>query len=294
MDVSDLRAFEAVARLGSMNRAAAELNTVQSNVTAKIRNLEFELKTQLFQRSARGVELTPAGRRMLPFPLRLKKLLSDARAAARDDGPPSGRLEIGTLETIAALRLPHVLAGFARSYPTVQISLKTGTTRALVSDVIDGRIDGALVTGAVESIVLNHASMFHEELVLVTSASIHSVDELVSIPNVRAIVFRQGCVYREKLEMLLAARGVSTVATLEFSSLEAILGCIEAGVGLSLLPIGIINRVKRDGLVKVHQLPPEDANVQTAFVRRHDTYLSSAMTAFIELLRDEALTFPNR
>ena len=55
MDASDLRFFEAVARLGGMNRAAAELNTVQSNVTARIRLLEEQLGVPLFQRHSRGV-----------------------------------------------------------------------------------------------------------------------------------------------------------------------------------------------------------------------------------------------
>jgi len=66
MDASDLRIFEAVARLGGMNRAAAALNTVQSNVTARIRALEEQLGVQLFRRTSRGVSLTAAGERLLP------------------------------------------------------------------------------------------------------------------------------------------------------------------------------------------------------------------------------------
>ncbi|NJM35197.1 MAG: LysR family transcriptional regulator, partial [Rhodomicrobium sp.] len=86
MDASDLRIFEAVARLGGMNRAAAELNTVQSNVTARIRALEDELGLPLFRRSSRGVSLTAAGERLLPYAKRIAELLSEAARAARDDG----------------------------------------------------------------------------------------------------------------------------------------------------------------------------------------------------------------
>src|ERR1700731_1315251 len=120
MDATDLKVFEAVARHGSMSRAAAELNTVQSNVTARVRALELELGVLLFERHARGVKLTPAGRRMLPFSARISRLLSDAKAAARDDGVPSGVLEVGTLETTVALRLPPVLASFTKAYPKVR------------------------------------------------------------------------------------------------------------------------------------------------------------------------------
>ena len=65
-----------------MNRATAELSTVQSNVTARVSALEDELGVLLFQRHARGVKITPAGRRMLPFSARIARLLNGCRNAA--------------------------------------------------------------------------------------------------------------------------------------------------------------------------------------------------------------------
>src|SRR5580693_7630209 len=128
MDATDLKVFEAVARHGSMNRAASELNTVQSNVTGRVRALELELGVLLFQRHARGVKVTSAGRRILPFSARISKLLNDAKSAARDEGVPGGVLEVGTLETTAAVRLPSVLANFTKAYPKVRPIVTTGTT----------------------------------------------------------------------------------------------------------------------------------------------------------------------
>src|SRR5215472_15800928 len=112
MDAGDLKIFEAVARLGGMNRAAAELHTVESNVTARIRALELELGQKLFRRHSRGVQLTPAGERLLPYASRVRQLLEEARRAARDDGAAQGPLVIGSLETTAALRLSPWLASF--------------------------------------------------------------------------------------------------------------------------------------------------------------------------------------
>src|SRR4051794_40764840 len=99
MDAADLRVFEAVARLGGIGRAAQELHTVQSNVTTRIRLLEQELGTRLFDRHARGVSITAAGRRLLPYAAEVSDLLARARQAAMDDGTPKGQLAIGTLET---------------------------------------------------------------------------------------------------------------------------------------------------------------------------------------------------
>jgi DNA-binding transcriptional LysR family regulator len=287
MDISDLKVFEAVARLGSMNRAALELNTVQSNVTAKIRNLELELGIQLFQRQARGVQLTPAGRRLLPFPIRMSKLLSDAKAAARDDGSPNGVLEIGTLETTAALRLPTVLANFARTYPLVRLVVTTGTTCSLISDVLDCRLDSAFVAGPIDHPDLLHTPVFREELVLVAPRSLRSLEDLGLIQNLQTIVFRIGCSYRQRLDSFLANRGLLVSQPLEFGSIDAILGCIAAGVGISLLPKGVVASAWRDGRVSIHELAPENAIVETELIRRRDTYQSSAMSAFLDCVTPE-------
>ena len=136
VDTSDLKVFEAVARLGGMNRAAAELNTVQSNVTARVKALEADLGCVLFERHARGVSLTAAGKRLLPYADSAARLLADARRAARDDGVPRGLLTIGSLETTAALRLTPLLAGYAAEYPEVDLVLRTGTTRELDSQSV--------------------------------------------------------------------------------------------------------------------------------------------------------------
>ena len=130
MDVADLRVFDAVARNGSMSRAAIELHTVQSNVTGRIRSLEGEVGVALFLRHVRGVSMTPAGKRMLPYAARITKLLADARLAALDDGPPSGTLAIGALWTMGTLQLSRILSDFASRYPQVALSLTTGTSPA--------------------------------------------------------------------------------------------------------------------------------------------------------------------
>src|SRR6516225_6371901 len=122
MELSDLLTFAAVARCGGITRAIGELNTVQSNVTNRIRALETEIGFALFERHARGMTLTDAGRRLLPYAERLNALSREALVAARDDGVPKGPLAIGSMETTAAVRLPPLLAQFHRRFPGVQLS----------------------------------------------------------------------------------------------------------------------------------------------------------------------------
>src|ERR1700743_1558549 len=168
VELTDLLTFSAVARTGGITRAAEELNTVQSNVTQRVKALEAEIGTALFERHSRGMTLTGAGRRLLPYAQRMGAVPREAVLAARDEGEPKGPLAIGSLETTAAVRLPALLAEFHRRFPAVRLTLKTAQTAALVAGVLDGTLDGAFVAGPIEHADLLPSLAFREELVLVT------------------------------------------------------------------------------------------------------------------------------
>lgn len=285
MDAADLRVFEAVARVGSMNKAARELNTVQSNVTARIRALEAGLGRALFERSSRGVTLTAAGRRLLPYAGRVGGLLEDARRAALDEGTPSGPLAIASLESTAALRLSSLLAAFAAAHPEVALSLRTGTSRELVEAVLDRGVDGAFVCGPVAHPDLVVEPFFREELVLLTAPSVTDLAELPGRRDLRIVVLRAGCSYRLHLEAWLARRGIVGLRLLELGTIEAILGCVAAGLGVTLLPRALVGTSRQPERVAVHPLPPGEGRVETVFVRHRAAYASSALRAFLDLAR---------
>jgi DNA-binding transcriptional LysR family regulator len=121
----------------------------------------------------------------------------------------------------------------------------------------------------------------------VTPRSIRGIEDLASINELKTIVFRVGCSYRIRLENLLNKVGILVAQPLEFGSIEAILGCVAAGVGITLLPKGVVAAAWRDGQVAVHQLEPEFAEVQTVFIRRTDAYVSSALSAFLQIVRPD-------
>jgi LysR family transcriptional regulator, cell division regulator len=289
MDAADLRIFEAVARLGRMNRAAFELNTVQSNVTARIKLLEEDVKATLFERHSRGVSLTPAGRRLLPYAARVNHLIAEARRAVRDDGTPSGRLIIGSLETTVAVRLSPLLARYVASYPEVDLVLRTGTSAELVEAVLDHQLDGALVCGPVDHPGLVCEPLYQEELALLTAPGMRGLEELKRESDLKIVVLRMGCSYRQRLEEILTRRGIVGYRLLEFGTLEAIFGCVAAGLGISLLPRSLIGPIWPADRVGVHTLPAGEALVDTLFIRRADGFVSSALTAFLRQIRPAPL-----
>lgn len=289
MDSADLRVFEAVARLGGMNRAASELNTVQSNVTARIRLLEDELGVPLFQRHSRGVTLTSAGQRLLPYAAQVGRLLGEARRAVAETGTPQGPLAIGSLETTAALRLPPILTDYAARFPAVDLTLSPGTTCEMVDRVLERHLEGAFVCGPVNHPDLVEEVVFREELVLITAPGVRKLEAALSAREVKVVVLRVGCSYRERLEAILARRGIAGLRRLEFGTIDGIIGCVAAGLGISLLPRVVVETAVRAGRIAAHALPPDDAVVETVFVRRRDAFVSSALAAFLDCARPRAV-----
>lgn len=286
MDASDLRIFAAVAGSGGMSRAAAELHMVQSNVTARVRQLEDELGCSLFDRHSRGVALTDAGRRLLPYASRIGDLLNEAREAARGGGEIAGSLRIGALETTTALRLSPRLAQFVARYPHVDLSLRTGTTAELVDAVLERDVEGAFVCGPVAHRALETSEIFREELVVLARPDIDGLAQALAEEAVRIVVLKAGCSYRQRLEDVLARRGVAAPRLLEFGTLEAIARCVSAGLGITMLPRHLIGTVWPDDAVSIHPLPRGEGMVRTLFVRRHDTHVSDAAKAFLTLCRE--------
>jgi len=280
MDTRDLATFAAVARMGGMGRAARTLNTVQSNVTQRVRRLEESLGVALFERSRAGTRLTEAGQRLIPYAARVDALLEEAGRAARDDGAPRGTLTVGALETTAALRLSPLLASFAKAHPQVDLVLRTGTTAEMVQRVLTREIEGAFVCGPIVHPELATTPAFEEELALLSAPSNRSLADLLHQPDLRLVILRAGCSYRQRLEEILARRGIVGLRRLEFGTLEAILGAVAAGLGVTLMPRALVGPVWRGGRVTVHSLRRAEARVQTLFVRRRDMLCSSALVAF--------------
>ena len=139
--------------------------------------------------------------------------------------------------------------------------------------------------GTLPALDLDHEVIFQEELVLVTTPAIRGVEDLAGIVDLKTIVFQIGCSYRQRLEALLADMGIITSKPLEFGSLDTIISCVSAGVGVTLLPKGVVAAACGDGRVAIHELSPERSMVDTLFVRRSDAYTTSAMTALLDMLR---------
>ena len=288
MDLLTLNTFSAIARHGTVSAAASELHTVQSNVTNRLKQLESELGMALFTRHSRGVTLTGAGTRLLGYAQRLNALVHEAEAAVRDHDTMHGSLRIGSMETTAAVRLPPFLGRFHQAHPEVQLELRTAPTAELLQQVLTQGLDGAFVAGPIDHPELSCETVFREELVLVRALGSPDLRQRLTQGDLTVIVFRQGCSYRQRLEAHFAAHGWLPFRRFEFGTLEGVLGCVAANVGLTILPRSVVeSSACRAGLM-LEPLGPTPMWVDTLFVRKTDAYVGATLRAFRAMLGTQA------
>ncbi|MCW8881383.1 MAG: LysR family transcriptional regulator [Sedimenticola sp.] len=281
MEVSSLRIFLSVADTGGISAAAEKLHYVQSNVTARIKKLEEELGAALFVRQSRGMSLTAAGRVLRDYAERILRLELQATDAVRGTIENGGSIRLGSMETTMAIRLPAILKELHAQMPSAEITVSTGRTEGLIRDVLEHRLDCAYVGGPVEHPEIESRVAFEEELVLVTSKEAVQQNVL--------LVFRTGCVYRARAEQWLREEGLLPYSLMEYGTLEGILGCVDAGLGCTLMPKAVVERSAFRVDVDISPIPAHIAMIQTLLIRRRDTPLSGAMRKLDQLTERSTL-----
>src|SRR3954454_19672559 len=145
--MTQLTAFLAVIRGGSVTAAADELVVTQPSVSAAISALGRELGCELFERVGRGIRPTPAGEAVAPYAADVLGLLEQGRQSAREVAEVSAqRLRISAVTTAAESFVPPLLRAFVTAHPEIEVALDVGT-RAEVLDRVLGHTADVAVAG---------------------------------------------------------------------------------------------------------------------------------------------------
>lgn len=284
MELGQLRMFKAVADCGSVVRAAEMCCCVPSNVTARLKALEGELGTPLFQREGRGLSITPAGEIFLTHAERILALVVEAKRAIDPASAPSGKLRIGAIESSATGRLPRLLAKYHARFPQVDLQLNTGTWPSLLEDTLRHRLDGAVIAVPVKPSGLDKALIYTEDLVLIASTSIGPLRKPVDIKGKTIFMWPDGCPYRAVLERWLHAHQLD-LPIVSYASYGAIVGCVSAGAGISLVPKGIFLQYSQATNLAGYDFSDLNA-VDNFFVWHREITHHPARDAFIAMLRE--------
>jgi len=287
MDLRALETFQAVVAAGGIGRAATRLHRAQSSITSRIHQLETSLGVELFHREGQRLRLTAPGEELVDYARRLLELAEQARTAVRS-GETGGRLRLGSMESVAASRLPYPLAEFHRCHPQIWVNLHTASSRGLVADVQAGALDAAIVGEEVDRERFRSVPLYVEELVLVGARDSVMLQEPQRLVDGTVLVYHsQGCVYRRRLEQWLEAQHVVPARMLEFASYHGIFAAAATGVGVSLVPRSVLEVFPQRDALSIREMPARFARVQTALVMLR-TQHQPALTRLEECLREDA------
>lgn len=282
MNLADLRIFVAVVETGSVTRASERVHCVQSNVTARIKNLEARLGVSLFTRSGKRLLITRKGAELFGYAQKLLSLAKDAERAVMDRAPV-GILRLGSMETTAAVRLPRVLSRYHAAFPDVEVNLTTGTTQEQISALLEGQRDLVFVAGPIHHPDLCEETLWAEELVLITAADHPPIVTCRDIQSRTILAFRSGCSYRRRLEAWLDSDGVVPDRVMEYGSLDAIIGCVAAGMGVAVVPASVARH--RGDRLRLHPLPERFRRSETFCLWLKDTALDAATQGLIAMAK---------
>lgn len=285
MDIKDLIVFKEVAEKGNISRAARNLNYVQSNVTTRIKHLEDELGVPLFYRNGKGVSLNSNGEILLTYASQIINLIEQSiKSVQSNTTKPLGTLKIGSTESTTAVRLPPILAAYYSTYPDVELLIETHTTDRLIQLVLERQLEGAFIAGEIHHPDLTSTPFYKEELTLVSHQPLASIYD---INKINLLVYSHGCYYRNVLEKWFHEEGIYPKRVLEFRTVEAIIGCVRAGMGIAVMIKDIIN--ERDHSLTLTPLPKNYSRVPTTFITRKDVFYSAALDKFIEMMRTKRI-----
>jgi DNA-binding transcriptional LysR family regulator len=250
--VTQLSAFLAVIRGGSVTAAADSLLVTQPSVSAAVAALARELGCELFEREGRGIRPTEAGAAFAPYAADVLGLLAQGRQASQEAAATVGRrLRIAAVTTAAESFVPLMLRAFASEHPDVELVLDVGNRGEVLDRIRDHSADVAVTGRPPEEKGFEATVLMDNEIVCITAA-----DDALAGTRVRASELRErtwllrepGSGTRSLNELFLVERGISPV-TLTLGSNGAIKQAARAGLGVSLMSRAAVDVELASGLL---------------------------------------------
>lgn len=254
MQIKSLEMFMAVVKLGSFSEAAKRLHTVQSNVTSHIKKLETELKVELLHRqnpiqpTRAGIQLYGYAEKMLDLQQELLDSFCNTQMAARCP------LEIGSMETTAAVRLPALFRDLQESAPDFPFALSTAPSRELIDLVKISKLDCAFVANHAPIEGMFNFHVWTEKLVLISSKKAPQQLSKEYLVQQKFIAFKQGCSYRKAIDSFLSSFQLPAANIIEMGSLDGIVSCVSLDVGLAILPVSYVQQSHFADRVQIHDM----------------------------------------
>ncbi|MGI9407170.1 MAG: LysR substrate-binding domain-containing protein [Hyphomicrobiaceae bacterium] len=285
MNHSQLRAFHAVARVGSFTRASEVLGVSQSTLSGHVKLLETGYDTVLFHRGSRDVTLTDTGRALYEISQRYFAVESEARGLlASAKQVVTGTLRIGADAPYGVI---PILAAFGRRYPQVERSVFFGNSQEVLKNVLSGASDIGILPEVPPHKRLHSVPLRADRLVVFVAGD-HAWGQKRSIKLGRladeTVVLREaGSLTRAAFEAVLAEKGIVLSKTIVMGSREAVREAVASGMG-----VGVVNEAEFGHDSRLRKLAIKDARIETieCLICRKADRTAPLVAAFLETAQD--------
>lgn len=287
VELTQLAAFQKVAALRSFSAAADDLHLAQPSVSARILSLERELGVTLFERGGRNVQLTDAGRALLPYADAILANLTEGldvvggiRTAA------GGRLTVASAHNYS---VPRIISRFHVAYPGVELVVRTGSSQQVVEMVAGDEAHCALARSPITNPHIWATPLYEDDVTLVAHPA-HPLSRqgeitLDQLAEVGLILYTRDTGLRNLLDSRFATLGVTPRIIMELDNVETSKQVVLQGAGLSMLPretvVGDLESGRLAALT-VRDFPT--ITRATCLVLRRGRHLSPALRAFLGLV----------
>lgn len=291
-DLADLRLFIHIAESPSLTQGARRAHLSPAAASARIKALEAQLDSRLLYRDSRGVELTPAGQKLLQHARLVLRQVDYLKGEFTRYGADSaGHIRIFANTTAVTEFLPEVLAGFLAERPGVTVDLQERLSRDIVRGVLDGSTDMGIIAGPVQAEGLQVLHFSTDRLLLAVPVGHPLAGEAqVTLRQTLAyqhIGLHEGSTLLTFLRDQVEKLGGQLSLRIQVSSFEAVCRMIEAGVGIGIIPESAARRHSRTMQLALVTLDePWAVRERSILVRELDALPGSVRALIATLVAD--------
>ncbi len=292
MEIRQLRAFIAIAEMGTFTAGAVRVHVTQAAISMQIRQLENELGAKLFIRAPRRVMLTEAGEQLLQ---RARQILRDHDAAVDEiaelAGAERGRLRVGSASAMVTTDvLPGLLKQVRKQHAGAEITVASGTSEALVQQILGGELDVAFVSLPVEARGINTERLSQDQLVAIASPR-HKLAKqrtlsAYTLAGEKLILGERGGNTRRLIDQFFAQAGVTLHVSMELSRQAAIRRMVEEDMGVGIVPLQSVGEAVDDGRLVRWWIEGAQINWELGIARLTGGYESPITQTFVKLSRN--------
>ena len=273
MNIKQIETFVRIVELGSFSAAAEALYASQSTVSARIKDLERHLGAELFDRSFHRAQLTPKGHEFYEHARRLVEFTASLTQQIRDPQAVVGRVHLGVVGVVANTWLPALVSRLRERYPQLALRIDTGLTRVLMERLRDGKLDFAIVAGALADPDLQCEPLGHDEFVWMAGPALETPSatlgpaELARWP---VLMLTEESHHHPVVRLWFRDAGVAFRAATASNNMNVLATLTMQGLGVSLLPRHCYRADVAAGRLRVLDTAPALPRVPFSLVYRSE------------------------